>query len=158
MGSFVVFKGGNPAPRLHKSYPIASPKVFLGHSDDYESIREAIRRRFRGYALPPDSAGTSIKGTRRPTSPLPGLLLIDGGKGQLGAALEALNEIGLSAVGSNFGGGGGRGICVSPGGNDQGQAMAVVSLAKRLEEVCEPPPLSLLAMNKLQSCPEHRIC
>ena len=72
-------------------------------------------------------------------------LLIDGGKGQLGAALEALNEIGLSAVGSNFGGGGGRGICVSPGGNDQGQAMAVVSLAKRLEEVCDPPPsLSLL--------------
>ncbi|GAA3320914.1 hypothetical protein GCM10020331_033870 [Ectobacillus funiculus] len=51
--------------------------------DDYESMREVVRRRYSRVL--------------REHLPLPDLIIIDGGKGQLGAAIDVLeNELGLS--------------------------------------------------------------
>ena len=74
--SCVVFVDGEPAKDEYRLYRIESELP-----DDFASIGEAVTRR---YAR-----------ARREGVPLPDLLLIDGGKGQLAAALSALDRLGL---------------------------------------------------------------
>jgi excinuclease ABC subunit C len=74
--SCVVFVDGEPAKDEYRLFRIDRPGV-----DDFASIAEAVSRR---YARARDEG-----------RPLPDLLLIDGGKGQLSAALAALDRIGV---------------------------------------------------------------
>ncbi len=74
--SCVVFVDGEPVKDEYRLFRIESPRP-----DDFASISEAVTRRY---------ARAKEEG-----SPLPDLLLIDGGKGQLAAALAALDRLGL---------------------------------------------------------------
>src|SRR5690606_27325070 len=76
VGSKVSFVDGRPVKNEHRRYRIRSAD---GGNDDYASIREVVSRRYReagaGEALYPD------------------VILIDGGLGQLHAALEAFEQL-----------------------------------------------------------------
>ncbi|MGA1623720.1 MAG: excinuclease ABC subunit UvrC, partial [Synechocystis sp.] len=50
VGSQVVFVDGLPAPQHYRHYKIQNPEVKAGHSDDFASLAEVIRRRFRRHA------------------------------------------------------------------------------------------------------------
>jgi len=78
VASLVCFLGGKPAKGEYRSFSIRS---LGGKVDDYESIREAIARRYSRVL----NEGL----------PKPDLILIDGGKGQLAAGLSILSAIGL---------------------------------------------------------------
>jgi len=87
VGSQVTFLDGVPAKQHYRHYKIRSESVCSGRSDDYASLAEVIRRRFRQHAegtLAPD---------RDPD--WPDLVVIDGGKGQLSAVVAALQELNL---------------------------------------------------------------
>ncbi len=102
VSSCVVFKDGKPAKR---DYRVFQTKTVVG-VDDFAAMKEVVHRRYR--RLLDESA------------PLPDLILIDGGKGQLSSALEALTELGLA------------------------ERIPVVAIAKRLEELYykdDPVPL-----------------
>ena len=103
VASCVVFRGGVPSKKDYRHFNI---KTVVG-ANDYASMKEVVNRRYsRMLAEDPDD--------------LPQLVVIDGGKGQLSFAYEALAELGLT------------------------DKLTVVGLAKRLEEVIrvgDPYPL-----------------
>ena len=79
VASMVAFENGRPKRSDYRKFKIRSvPR----QSDDFASMREVVLRRYRRVLE---------EGADQPD-----LILIDGGKGQLGAALEALEELGLS--------------------------------------------------------------
>lgn len=77
VGSLVVFEEGRPRKDLYRKYKI---KTVEG-ADDVQSIAEVVHRRYARL--------------QRETRPLPNLIVIDGGKGQLNAARTALENLGL---------------------------------------------------------------
>ncbi len=77
VSGMVVFEGGRARKGEHRRFRVKG----LDRPDDYKAMKQTIQRRFTG--------GLSDK------LPLPDLLMIDGGHGQVNAALEALREIGL---------------------------------------------------------------
>ncbi|XUX00894.1 MAG: excinuclease ABC subunit UvrC [Dehalogenimonas sp.] len=78
VGSMVVFTGGRPDSRNYRRFRI---KTVEG-ADDFAMMKEVVGRRF-----------ARAKGdTEEKWAALPDLVLIDGGKGQLSAAVEALKE------------------------------------------------------------------
>lgn len=78
VAAMVVFQDGKPARQEYRKYKIKS----VQGPDDYESMREVIRRRYTRVL--------------RDHLPLPDLVVIDGGKGQLAAAMDVLeNELDL---------------------------------------------------------------
>jgi excinuclease ABC subunit C len=79
VASMVVFERGLPKRSDYRKFKI---RGLEGKPDDFASMREVVLRRYRRVL----EEGLD----------LPDLVLIDGGKGQLGAALEALEELGLS--------------------------------------------------------------
>ncbi|MCU0569301.1 MAG: excinuclease ABC subunit UvrC [Oculatellaceae cyanobacterium Prado106] len=88
VASQVVFVDGIPAKQHYRHYKIQNPTVQSGHSDDFASMAEVIRRRFRRYAKDPN--------LQRIGNPdFPDLVMIDGGKGQLSAVVEVLRELNL---------------------------------------------------------------
>ncbi|MCX6092044.1 MAG: helix-hairpin-helix domain-containing protein, partial [Candidatus Bipolaricaulota bacterium] len=114
-GSMVVFEGGRPRRDAYRHF-----KVHIsGKSDDVAMMSEVLRRRFRrGLA---EMADPTI--ARGKFSELPDLLLVDGGRGQLNAALAVLKELNI-------------------------EGLDVLGLAKRQEEIYAPDrgtPLSLPA-------------
>lgn len=78
VASLVVFENGRPQKDHYRKFRIKRPD---GMPDDYASMKEAVSRRLTG-ALRKSEAFEN----------LPDLILIDGGKGQLNAALEAIEE------------------------------------------------------------------
>ncbi len=88
VASQVVFVDGLPAKQHYRTYKIKNPMVTSGHSDDFASMAEVIRRRFRRYAEDPDLQ-------RVGNSDWPDLVMIDGGKGQLSAVVTELEEMNL---------------------------------------------------------------
>ncbi|MDR2164634.1 MAG: excinuclease ABC subunit UvrC [Zoogloeaceae bacterium] len=68
--------------------------------DDYAAIRQAVTRRFQGVAIGGRESGVWPASPQGNVSPVvvPSLLLIDGGKGQVRVAAEALRELGLARV------------------------------------------------------------
>ena len=74
VSGMVVFEGGRSRRGEHRRFKVRG----LDHPDDYTSMRQTITRRFTG------SLSDKL--------PLPDLLLIDGGRGQVNAALDALKE------------------------------------------------------------------
>ncbi|MBA7474866.1 UvrABC system protein C [subsurface metagenome] len=87
VGSMVVFQGGQPMTAHYRRFRI---KTVAG-TDDYAMIREVLRRRFKraeGFKRP-DKSGWTI---------VPDLVLIDGGKGHLSAARDAMRETGVDFI------------------------------------------------------------
>ena len=77
VASRVVFIDGIPAKQHYRHYKIKSEQIKIGHSDDFLSLQEVIRRRFLKVEDFPD------------------LVMIDGGKGQLSAVCEVLQALNL---------------------------------------------------------------
>lgn len=97
VASCVVFRNAKPSKKDYRHFKI---QTVVG-ADDFASMREVLTRRYsRLLAESPED--------------LPQLIVVDGGKGQLSAAVQALDELGLRGT------------------------IAVVGIAKRLEEIYFP--------------------
>jgi excinuclease ABC subunit C len=77
VASCVVFEDGKPKKRDYRTFKIRT--VESGKPDDFQSMREVIRRRYRR--------------TLEENGPWPDLVVIDGGKGQLSSAVESLRAV-----------------------------------------------------------------
>ena len=103
VASQVVFIDGIPSKQHYRKYKIKDPNVVIGHSDDFASIYEVIHRRFKKWSRFKKSGGdfsilndkTNSKLDNELLSDWPDLIMIDGGKGQLNAAIKALKELNL---------------------------------------------------------------
>lgn len=73
----VVFRNGKPSRRDYRHYNVQS----VEGPNDYATIQEVIRRRYTRLL--------------NEELPLPDLIIVDGGKGQLSSAIEVLRELGL---------------------------------------------------------------
>jgi excinuclease ABC subunit C len=80
VGAMVVFEDGRPCKGHYRRFRIRT--VF--QANDFAMMAEVVRRRYGG--------------SLRDKLPLPDLILIDGGKGQLGAARAVLRELGLERI------------------------------------------------------------
>jgi excinuclease ABC subunit C len=100
VASMTVFVDGRPKNAHYRTFSIRS----LEGQDDFGAMREAVSRRFKRLR-----SGDSDESFGR----MPNLVVVDGGKGQLAAALAAIDELDLPRV-------------------------AVIALAKREEEVYVP--------------------
>jgi len=115
VASQVVFIDGLPAKQHYRHYKIKNPTVRSGHSDDFASMAEVIRRRFRKYARESGGeTGALAVPPPKPDKDFPDLVMIDGGKGQLSAVVEVLRDMNLL------------------------EEVKVVSLAKQREEIFLP--------------------
>jgi excinuclease ABC subunit C len=88
----VVFVQGAPSKQDYRHFRI---KTVEG-ANDFASMAEVLRRRFR-RAAEPDMA-RSVDGKENRWAIMPDLVIVDGGKGQLSAALEALQEAGVGHI------------------------------------------------------------
>ncbi len=100
VGSMVVFERGRPRNNEYRRFKI---KTVEG-ANDFAMMAEMLQRRFRRVETDGDDESFGS---------LPDLVIVDGGKGQLHAAVDALHEVGR-------------------------QDLPIVSLAKRLEEIFLP--------------------
>jgi excinuclease ABC subunit C len=122
VASQVVFIDGLPARQHYRKYRIRSSSIGAGHSDDFMAMAEIMRRRFRRWAQAKAEGADlgelrRVAGTALHTGGLsdwPDVVMIDGGKGQLSAVMEALRELDLH------------------------EELVVCSLAKQREEVFVP--------------------
>ena len=96
VASMVCFKNGKPAKREYRHFTI---KTVTG-PDDFASMREVVLRRYKRL----------VEGAQE----LPDLIVIDGGKGQLSAAVQSLKKIGIYGK------------------------VVVIGIAKKLEEIYYP--------------------
>lgn len=96
VASCVVFRNAKPAKRDYRHFHV---KTVEG-PDDFASMREIVERRY--------------KRMMEENQPLPDLVVIDGGKGQLSAAMESIEALGIR------------------------DRMTVVGIAKKLEEIYFP--------------------
>ena len=96
VASCVVFKNGKPSKKDYRHFNIKE----ADGSDDYASMREVINRRYTRLVAE--------------EAELPQLLVVDGGKGQLNAAVEVLDRLKLRGT------------------------IAVIGIAKRLDEIYFP--------------------
>ena len=122
VASQVVFIDGLPAKQHYRKYKIQSSSIRAGHSDDFMAMAEIMRRRFRRWAQA-KAEGGDLRALRRAAGSAlhtgglndwPDVVMIDGGKGQLSAVMEALRELNLH------------------------EELVVCSLAKQREEVFVP--------------------
>jgi excinuclease ABC subunit C len=93
-GSMVVFEQGAPARRLYRRFNV---KTVQGQ-DDFASMEEVLRRRFRRWATAREEAEKPGGKLDAAFGRLPDLLIVDGGKGQLGRALQVLAEVDLGGA------------------------------------------------------------
>jgi excinuclease ABC subunit C len=84
VASMVVFQDAKPAKKEYRRFTI---KTITG-SNDFAMMNEVIKRRFR-------RAAEADEETDGKWTTLPDLVIVDGGKGQLNAALDALKEVGM---------------------------------------------------------------
>lgn len=96
VASCVVFKNGKPSKKDYRHFNV---KTVIG-PDDFASMREIVYRRYKRIS---DENGE-----------FPDLIVIDGGKGQLSAAMESINELNL------------------------GNKIQIIGIAKKLEEIFSP--------------------
>jgi excinuclease ABC subunit C len=88
-GAMVVFVKGVPRKSDYRKFKIRT----VEGTDDYASMREMLRRRFRRVKDPELQKAEEAPGANKSTwDLLPDLLVVDGGKGQLNVALEVLDE------------------------------------------------------------------
>lgn len=105
VGSMVVFENGKAKSSAYRKFKIKT----VDGVDDYSMMREMLTRRFRRLADPKsrvasDDPGDEETAARSNGSPeeawaqAPDLVLIDGGKGHLGAALQVFLELGITSI------------------------------------------------------------
>lgn len=97
VASRVVFVQGAPRKSEYRRFNIRS--VSHAGPDDFQSMREALTRRFARWRAAQDNPQVATPDGKEQDETwrlLPDLLLIDGGKGQLGVAIEVLAEFGLT--------------------------------------------------------------
>ncbi|MEC7884817.1 MAG: excinuclease ABC subunit UvrC [Chloroflexota bacterium] len=98
VGSMVVFQDGKPKPSDYRRFQIKT----VNQVDDYSMMREMLSRRFKRLKEENsiDTDSVSKGNTRKDTkwTETPKLVLIDGGKGHLGAALQVFLELGINDV------------------------------------------------------------
>ena len=85
VGSMVVFEKGKPEPSHYRRFKIKT----VSGADDYAMLHEVLKRRFKRSSDASAANSWAI---------LPDLILVDGGKGQLNAALSAIGESGVKSV------------------------------------------------------------
>lgn len=88
VGSMVVFEEGKARPAHYRRFRIKT----VSGANDYAMLQEVIKRRFKRI----QPKGTAAAGDT--WAILPDLILIDGGKGQLNAVLEAMRSVGAESV------------------------------------------------------------
>lgn len=93
VGSMVVFSGGRPDSKNYRRFRI---KTVPG-ADDFSMIKEVVGRRFAHAKTHPEKPVLEGEAEAK-WAVLPDLVLIDGGKGQLSAAVEALKERGVENI------------------------------------------------------------
>ncbi|MGD2206060.1 MAG: excinuclease ABC subunit UvrC, partial [Anaerolineae bacterium] len=91
-GAMVVFVKGVPRKSDYRRFRIRT----VEGTDDYASMREMLRRRFRRATEPDPKTKPGSK--KSAWELLPDLLVVDGGKGQLNVALEVLDEYNLRDI------------------------------------------------------------
>ncbi|MEW6662449.1 MAG: excinuclease ABC subunit UvrC [Bacillota bacterium] len=89
VGSLVVFEGGRPKPSDYRRFKIRT----VSGPDDYSAIKEVLLRRFSRSQEADNPAEDGQKGF-----PLPDLVIIDGGKGQLNAARAVMHRCGAGHI------------------------------------------------------------
>jgi excinuclease ABC subunit C len=95
VGSMVVFAEGTPRKSDYRRFKIRG-RGAQGEPDDFASMREMLRRRFRRSVEPQsDDPGAKARQSNAAWAVLPDLVIVDGGKGQLGVAVEVLKEFDL---------------------------------------------------------------
>jgi len=92
VGSMIVLEKGIPKPAHYRRFKI---KTVTG-ADDYAMIQEVLRRRFKRAAGARELNETTPQKDNWAINP--DLILIDGGKGQLSAAVNAIEELGMHSV------------------------------------------------------------
>ncbi|HUD37811.1 MAG TPA: excinuclease ABC subunit UvrC [Streptosporangiaceae bacterium] len=125
VASMVVFEDGLARKSEYRKFSVRGSAANGGHTDDLAAIYEVVTRRFRRYlterveqeaaaaAVAHDLEAAIDEASKRKFAYPPSLLVIDGGAGQVDAAVRALSDLGITDV-------------------------AVCGLAKRLEEVWLP--------------------
>ncbi len=96
VSAMVLFRDGQPSKKEYRHY---IPKTIIG-PDDFGTMNEVVKRRYRRLL--------------EENAPLPDLIIIDGGKGQLSASCAALKELGIYGK------------------------IPIIGIAKRLEEIYFP--------------------
>ena len=112
VASMVVFEDGMPRRSDYRRFKIRT----VSGQDDFASMEETIRRRFKAYLAERDRPHTEDSKFSYP----PSLIVIDGGPGQLGRAVKVLDDLSLD--------------------------IPVIGLAKRMEQVYlpdQPDPLTI---------------
>ena len=96
VGSMVVFVDGRPRPQEYRRFKIRT----VEGADDFASIAEVLRRRFKKATAPAEKDGLKPQDVLKAQSwkTLPDLLIVDGGKGQLNAALDVMRDLGVEHV------------------------------------------------------------
>lgn len=119
VGAMVVFERGAAKKSDYRKFKI---KTVEG-ADDYASLQEVLRRRFKRLIEPGEQP--AAVGSRKAESwrQMPDLVIIDGGKGQLNAALKVMQELGIEGV-------------------------SVIGLAKQEEEIFLPQQTASLRLPK----------
>ena len=93
VGSMVVFEKGVPNRKLYRRFNI---KTVTG-ADDFASMEEVLARRFKRWSSAQEKQKKEVGIKTDPAfTILPDLLIVDGGKGQLGRAVKVLEEYGLA--------------------------------------------------------------
>jgi excinuclease ABC subunit C len=93
VGAMVVFSQGVPDKKLYRKFNIES---VVGAPDDFASMEEMLTRRFRRWRAAQETADQVGVKNDASFSFLPDLIIIDGGKGQLGRAVEVLDKFDLA--------------------------------------------------------------
>jgi excinuclease ABC subunit C len=93
VGAMVVFNQGVPDKKLYRKFNIES---VVGAPDDFASMEEMLGRRFRRWQSSQEIADRPGAKLDPSFSMLPDLVIIDGGKGQLGRAVKVLEKAGLA--------------------------------------------------------------
>ncbi len=89
VGAMVVFTQGVPDKKLYRKFNIES---VIGAPDDFASMEEMLTRRFRRWRASQETEAGPGSKPDASFSFLPDLIIIDGGKGQLGRAVQVLEK------------------------------------------------------------------
>jgi excinuclease ABC subunit C len=115
VASMIVFIDGKPRKSEYRKFKI---KTVIG-ADDFASMKEVVMRRY--------------KRVMEEETEFPDLIMVDGGKGQLSSAIEAVNELRIANEALEKGGDGNK-----PGIANRNPQIPIIGLAKRLEEIFLP--------------------
>ena len=93
VGAMIVFEQGVPAKNLYRKFNIDSTSI--GAPDDFASMEEMLTRRFKRWLSSQETEAGPGSKKDASFSFLPDLIIIDGGKGQLGRVVRVLEEFEL---------------------------------------------------------------